>query len=967
MKRLFGICIFILFAFALRAQVIVHGSVRNATDDTPVEMATVRLFIIKPGDSIMVQGAQTDMAGEYYLGKVYPGEYKLYISSVGFIEQFRQFTVKTEDVHLPVFKLEENIQVLGELDVRGHAAEMTVKGDTIEYNTSAYNLQENAMVEDLLKKMNGIQVDKEGNVTVNGEAIKGVRIDGKKFFGDDVQTATKNIPADMIEKVQVIDEKSETAKLTGFEDDETERIINLKLKQNRKKGVFGNYNAGIGMDMVGESGKWFDYTRNFLSDDFRYEAGLFTNILSGASQTTIIGSANNTNQIRMGRGRGGFGSQNEGITWSENVGVNTNIDLSKQVIHKDDQSSLVFGGDVAFSHAYNDAASLKKRNSYSNDANYQNIDSTQRFTKSWDVNMRLELEYQIDTLNKLLFQPRLSYTNTRSDNVDEFTYYRDSILLNHGNQHQISNSEDIGAGLKLIYNRKFLRPGRSLTITGDMGITNNKGKSSNLSWDYLFDRSQVDQYTNSGNNQYNYSLRTSYVEPVHGNNHLMEFALSFSGNNRNSYKDQMARDNQNEEYLYDDEYSNRLTNGIYSEGLEVNYRYIEQKFDLTVGARVLATQTHSKTYYGGLLYRDTLFNVWNWSPNASFKYKFGKKQFARIIYRGTVQNPSISQMEPVRNNSDAMNETLGNLSLNPAFRHNLRFMFSKFNTERMSSIMAGLRANLTKDALVNNTIYDETGKVYHQTVNANALPYDVGADFMYNTPLAKNFLQFHTRTAISYNQRIAYTSAEKTAQDIAISIANEDIMLGDLSRTGNLQLSEELNLRFVHDIVDLGVGGSFSYSRTHNTINANNTTNVFNWNVTGDIEFHLPKNWTIAADCGYTARYGYHLDNPDELLLNVQINKSWKSATLALKAFDLLNNKKNIVEVISDNSVEYKQFNTLPTYFLLTFTYKFNKMGDMKAKGMAGHMQDMIESGFDPSKGPKGPPPAMPPGPPPGM
>ena len=964
MKRLLPLILLWLYATAATAQVVVHGRVVNATDDTFLPMATVRLFIYKANDSIMIKGAQTDQDGEYYLDKIYPGDYKIYVSSVGFKEQCVLTSVKDENITVPVVRLEEDIQALNEVEVKGHAAEMTVKGDTIEFNTAAYKVEENAMVEDLLKKLNGVQVDKEGNVTVNGETITAVRIDGKKFFGNDVQTATKNIPADMIEKVQVIDEKSETAKLTGFEDDETERIINLKLKQNRKKGVFGNYSGGVGADMVTDNGGWFDYgnkaygltaadrTKHFFENDFRYEASVFTNILSGESQTTIVGAANNTNQIRMGRGRGGFGTQNQGITWSENIGVNTNVDLSKKVIQLDSRSSLAFGGDVAFSHSVNDSRTVQNQDRYSSDATYHNNDSTVRKSTAWDVNVRLELEYQIDTLNKLLIQPNISFTQNHGDGGNNYRYHRDSVLVNDGYQTQLTDSRDIAAGLKAIYNRKFLHPGRALTLTGDVNYSDNKGYNKTYSWDNIIAHSIVDQYSNTGSHNLTYSLRASYVEPIYKRNHLLEFALSFSGNTRLSDKNQMAMDTLTYTYQYDSAYSNDLRTYFYSEAAELNYRWVSEKCDLTVGVKFNPSQTRSISYYGGVLYRDTLISVYNWSPNASFKYKMGKKQFARIIYRGNTQQPSVNQMMPVRNNSDAMSETLGNQSLKPAFTQTLRFMYSKFNIKRFSSIMTGIRGNLTKDALVNNTLYDESGKVYMQTVNANAIPFDVGGDFMYNTPMAKRFLQFHTRTAISYNQRVAYTSSELTYAEIQDMIASNSIQLGTLSKTGNLLIQENLSLRFTHDIVDIGLTGDFNYSRTKNSVQTNSLTNVFDWTLTGDIEFHLPKSWTIGADCGYTARYGYKLDDVDELLLNAHINKSWKNATLSLKVNDILNDKKNIVQTVTDNAVMYRKFNSLPTYFTLTFTYKFNKMGGLQAKGMAGFMQEAIESGVDPTKGP---------------
>ena len=955
MKRILSFMLLLMVTTAIIAQHTLSGTILSKTDNTPIDMATVRLFTHQGTDSTLVQGAQTYQDGLFILNNVRAGKYRLIVSSVGFNEHSQWVEMKNANLDVPTIRLTEQVQHLAEVSVQGKAAEMTVKGDTIEYNTAAYQVSENANVEELLKKMNGVEVDKEGKVTINGEEIKAVRIDGKKFFGDDVQTATKNIPAEMIDKIQVIDEKSEMAKLTGFEDDDTERIINLSLKKNRKKGLFGNYSGALGADMVADNGRWFDYDNLFFNNDFRYAANIFTNILLGESQTTIVGSANNTNEIRSGRGRGFWGGQNAGITRAENIGVNTNIDLTNKIEKKDEKTELLLGGDASFNHSNNDTRTISQRDSYSEEATYIDKDSTNKLSQSWDAQMRLEMEYQIDSLNKLILRPQISYTNSTSAQTNDYTYDRDSIRINDGYQHQNSLQEEIKASMRATYNHKFAKPGRSLTMRANFNFTNTKGKTDTYAWDNLLNQALVDQNTLSGNNALSYSLRTSFVEPIYKKNHLLEMVLSFSGNNRHSIKNQYSMDSITGDYQYDSIFSNELSNNMYTEQLELNYRWVSEKIDLTAGARVLATQTHSQTYYGGLLARDTLYNRFNWAPNMNFKYKFGRKEFARVIYRGTSRHPSITQMEPVRNNSDAMNETVGNLGLQPAFNHNIFAMYSRFNQEKFSSIMTGLRANITQDALVNNTIYDQTGKRYMQTVNADMIPWNIGADFMSNTPFYNKMFQFHSRTAISYNQRVAYVLREQDADAIAQMIASNTLPLGDASKTGNFRMSSDLTLRFTHKIVDIGIKNTNIYSLTHNSLNKKNISHIGDWIISGDVTFHLPKSWNIATDIAYTSRHGYEgLNDVNELIWNFSVDKTWTNSTLTLKIYDLLNDKKNIVQTVNETSVSYQKFNTLPTYFMLTYTYKLNRMGSLKAKGAAAWQQQMIEGGGRP---PMGPPP----------
>ena len=978
MKRITTLCILItLLANAtsyMLAQHTLSGTILSKTDNAPVEMATVRLFSYHrtPGihpdtgqalmDSNLVQGAQTTYDGMFLLHNIPEGKYRLIISSVGFATLVKEIQMPNQHLDIPVIRLVEEVHHLAEVSVQGKAAEMTVKGDTIEYNTAAYQVSKTATVEELLKKMNGVEVDKEGKVTINGEEIKSVRIDGKKFFGNDVQTATKNIPADMIEKIQVIDEKSEMAKLTGFEDDDTERIINLSLKKNRKQGVFGNYSGAIGADLVADNGEWFGYDKQFMADDFRYNASIFTNLLLGESQTTIVGGANNTNEIRSGRGRGWFGGQNAGITASENLGVNTNIDLTSKLGERreargdkargDSKTELLIGGDATVNHSNNDTRTLSNKESYSEEATYIDRDSTVKLTQSWDAQMRMEMEYQIDSTNKIILRPQVNYSNSASTQNNDYVYDRDSVRINDGYQHKRNLQEEIGASLRATYNHKFTKPGRTLTMRADIKFTNTHKKDTTYAWDRMTHSALVDQHTFSDNNALSYSLRTSFVEPIYGKNHFLETVLSFSGSNRQSTKDQYSM--LDGTYQYDSLFSNALSNNMYTEQLELNYRWVSEKIDLTAGARVLAIQTHSTTYYGKTLARDTLYNRFNWSPNLNFKYKFGRKEFARINYRGNVNQPTIQQMEPVRNNSDAMNETVGNLGLNPAYYHNIFAMYSRFNQEKFSSIMTGLRATLTQDALVNNTIYDQTGKRYLQTVNAEMIPWNIGADFMSNTPFCKKMFQFHSRTAVSYNQRVAYVLREVSADSVAQMIEANTLPLGDASKTGNFRMSSDLTLRFTHQIVDIGIKNTNIYSLTHNSLNKKNVSHVGDWIISGDVTFHLPKSWNISTDISYTSRYGYEgLTDVNELIWNFSVDKTWANSTLTLKIYDLLNDKKNIVQSVNETSVSYQKFNTLPTYFMLTYTYKLNRMGGLKAKGAAAWQQQMYENGGRPPMPPR--------------
>jgi len=338
MKRWKLLLLLITVSITSFAQHNIQGKVLDKQNEGGIEMATIRL--LKASDSTLVQGCLTDEKGDFVLSKVKDGNYIVETRFLGYDRAYQNVAMAGKIIFLKNIFLEQESKNLKEVEVRGMTAQLAVKGDTIEYNPSAFKTPENAVVEDLLKKLPGVEVDASGNITVNGESIKQVRVDGKKFFTGDVQMATKNVPVSMVDKVQVVDQKSDIAKLTGFEDDNTERIINLTTKANRKKGLFGNIALGGGADM---------------NKEFRYDNNAFLNIMNGGSQTAIIGSANNTNSQRSGRGRRGMSGGGNGITTTQNIGINNNTEISNK---------LKIGGNGSFNNTSNSSITSSERESW---------------------------------------------------------------------------------------------------------------------------------------------------------------------------------------------------------------------------------------------------------------------------------------------------------------------------------------------------------------------------------------------------------------------------------------------------------------------------------------------------------------------------------------------------------------------------------------------------------------------------
>lgn len=903
MKRFLGITLFFtLLSSSLLAQHNIQGKVLDKKDESIIEAATIRLLNAK--DSALVQGCFTDEKGFYNLKGIKTGNYILEVRFLGYLNQYRSFAMADKALILKNIYLDESQKTLKEVEVRGMTAQMAVKGDTIEFNTAAFKTADNAVVEDLLKKLPGVTVDADGKITVNGEEIKKVRLDGKKFFGDDVTMATKNLPVDMIEKVQVLDQKSEMSQLTGFEDDNTERIINLTTKPNRKKGVFGNIGAGGGVDKDG---------------DFRYDANAMVSIMNGEAQTAVIGGANNVNNQRSSRGRGGMtGGGGGGQVETQNIGVNNNTEVSK---------TFKVGGSGSYNHTNSNSESTSEKTNYLTDTTSNLTNSqTNRILDNHAANMRLELEWNMDTLTTMIVQPEINYSLSNSNSFNQYSNIEDQDSVSWGLSKNKSESDELSASMRLILSRKSsVKKGRTLTMNVFGSLSDSDSDGQNYSQkDQTSGSTVVDQHTTNTSKSYSTEVRGSWVEPLWSQKDFMELSASFKSSIRSADKMQYNQDTQGDYTVLDSTYSNSFTNHFYNEALELKYRHQNQSYNYMLGFKAEPSQSKSvNDYLTGTDLNRTL-NVINYAPTASFRYNFGRKKFARLEYRGTTNQPSIEQMQPVKNNNNLNSEVIGNMDLLPAFENSLRLMYSSFNQERYSSLSMGLNGSFTKDALVTNTVYDETKKSYNQTVNSPEMPFSASANVMFNTPIIKNRLQFSTNTSLSYNQKYGYSVTSNSAD-----IDPDNLPLGNLGKTKNPKAEESLSLTFTTDAIELGARGSAKYSKTLNSLTPTKNQETMDYTGAGNLNLHLPYSLTISNDLSYTTREGYSDFTQDEWVWNASIDKSVfnKKGTVSLKLFDILQQKQNIRESINDNSRTLSRSNMLTSYFMLSFTYRLAKFG----------------------------------------
>ena len=622
-------------AFAQQSGVNVTGSVVEQGSDTPIEQATVRLLNVK--DSAMVRGVVSARNGSFTLKNVKKGSYLLHITFIGYdpLYQPLQITGKKNPVNVGKLELSDGAIELGEAVVIGKAPEVTVRNDTVEYNADSYKVTEGSVLEDLLKKMPGVEVDSEGKITVNGKEVKKVMVDGKEFFSDDPKVASKNLPAKMIDKLQVLDKKSDMAQMTGFDDGEEETVINLTVKPGMKQGWFGNAYGGYG------------------SKD-RYEGNAMVNRFVNNDQITFMGGANNTNNMGfsdlastmfsgMGGGggrRGGFGA-GSGITSSGNAGLN----FSKEF--KPDK--LTLGGNTRYSHSDNDARSKSDRQNIlpGDSSSYDNSEAMSR-TKSDNFGVDFRLEWKPDTMTQLIFRPSFSFSHSMNDNFSDATTLdneRDTVNTNKSSNYSESNGYNLNASID--FSRKLNNKGRVFSATLSGGNSDSYSDGMNRSDIVYFNQTDalknsiIDQRSRYDNKGFNYRAYVSWVEPI-GHNNFIQATYSISQRKQEALKNVYNQDADGIYNVLDSAYSQSYRNNFISQRASLSFKSQREKFNYTIGLNLDPSYSSSENFVGDTTLSKITRKVVNLSPMAQFNYMFDKRTNLRIMYNGRTSQPSMT-------------------------------------------------------------------------------------------------------------------------------------------------------------------------------------------------------------------------------------------------------------------------------------------------------------------------------------
>ena len=907
-------------AFAQQSGVNVTGSVVEQGSDTPIEQATVRLLNVK--DSAMVRGVVSARNGSFTLKNVKKGSYLLHITFIGYdpLYQPLQITGKKNPVNVGKLELSDGAIELGEAVVIGKAPEVTVRNDTVEYNADSYKVTEGSVLEDLLKKMPGVEVDSEGKITVNGKEVKKVMVDGKEFFSDDPKVASKNLPAKMIDKLQVLDKKSDMAQMTGFDDGEEETVINLTVKPGMKQGWFGNAYGGYG------------------SKD-RYEGNAMVNRFVNNDQITFMGGANNTNNMGfsdlastmfsgMGGGggrRGGFGA-GSGITSSGNAGLN----FSKEF--KPDK--LTLGGNTRYSHSDNDARSKSDRQNIlpGDSSSYDNSEAMSR-TKSDNFGVDFRLEWKPDTMTQLIFRPSFSFSHSMNDNFSDATTLdneRDTVNTNKSSNYSESNGYNLNASID--FSRKLNNKGRVFSATLSGGNSDSYSDGMNRSDIVYFNQTDalknsiIDQRSRYDNKGFNYRAYVSWVEPI-GHNNFIQATYSISQRKQEALKNVYNQDADGIYNVLDSAYSQSYRNNFISQRASLSFKSQRAKFNYTIGLNLDPSYSSSENFVGDTTLSKITRKVVNLSPMAQFNYMFDKRTNLRIMYNGRTSQPSMTQLQPVADISDPTNITIGNPDLNPRYTNNVFIRFQQFTPEKQRAFMIMANGSYIINDIVSYTSYNqETGvkTTTYKNVNGN---YSGNVRMMLNTPLKNKKFSINSMTMASFANSNGYINEEKNTNR-------------------NLILSERGGIDFRSSYLDLGVNGNIRYNATSNSLQKENNQNTFNYGAGGYTTIYLPLNFKIESDVNWSTNSGYGDGfKQNEVLWNASASKSFlknNQGTLRFKIYDILQQRSNISRSVTASYIQDSEYNTLGSYFMVHFIYRFSifkggaTTSDMNSPGRGG-------------------------------
>lgn len=902
----------------------VTGIVVDTAGNAKLHNATISILNAK--DSTLYKFTRAGINGGFSIGPVKKGKYILLLTYPEYADYVYPFTIdsiKTSfDFNQINMKLKANL--LKEVIIKGQGAAIKIKGDTTEFNAANYTIQPNDKIEDLLKKLPGIQIDQNGKITAQGKTVPKVLVDGEEFFGDDPTLVTKNLRADMVDKVQLFEKSSDQAAFTGVDDGQKTQTINIKLKDDKKNGYFGKLNSGL------------------ANSNFYEGQGMF-NWFKAKQKFSVYGNASNTGRTGLGwqdAEKYGGGSSNveymegggmaiyyssddvwSGEYYGEGIPVSRSGGAHYDTKWNGDKQNININFKLADLGVTGDKNTLTQNNLPSG---IINTNSNQQ-TDNHLFKQKLDLMYQIklDTTSNLKIN--IDGTLGNSDSVNDFLSEgrrgENNTLLNRSKRSVDNKGNESNFNFTAFYTKKLKKTGRNYSLKLSQKVIKNDGEGFLKSTNEFFDANGsltnteiIDQFKTNATKTASFNSNITYNEPLtKGLALVLNYGLTLNNNKaiRNSFNATIPG-NYSE---LDQEFSNDFSSNQLINLAGAVFNYKNKKTVITWGTKLSAVNLDQLEAYTNNSFNRSFVNF---LPQASYQYKFSAQKSLKLNYAGNTQQPNIDQLQPLKVNTDPLNIPLGNPDLKPAFKNNFNISYNSYKIITDQNIYLSGNFGFTGNEIVNNTVTDNQGRSIFQSINlTNKTPINYTSFAYISRKIKQLGINLQLNLSISGNTSYNYVNS-------------------NLNKTTSTSFNPRLGLS---KYVENKFNADFSFGPFYSSQQASLQKNISNsgWGATGNgyFEVFLPAKIQLKSDVSYqySPKTQSFNENFEQLIVNCAIEKSFlksSSFKMALKVNDLFNQNSGFNRFATANMITQSNYVTIKRYFMYSLTWDFNKMGSSK-------------------------------------
>ena len=944
MKKIVLLIVALMVAVVSFAQRTVKGRVVEQDTQEAVIQATAALM---KGEKV-VANAVTNTEGAFTIKAPEEGSYTLQVTYVGFKTYQKKITLKDgKDYNAGTIKIEPDAIMLKGATVTARAQKVTLKADTFVYNANAFRTPEGSVAEELVRRLPGAEVSDDGSIKINGKQVKKILVDGKEFMTGDTKTAMKNLPTNIIDRIKAYDQQSDLARVSGIEDGEEETVLDFGIKAGMNKGIMANADLAVG-------------TKH------RYAGRIFGGVMKDDMKVFLMTNANNTNDMGFPGGGGGgrFGGGRQGLTANKMAGLNLNYEKTDK---------LKVDGSVRWNHSDGDTWSKSStENIYSEKLSSFGNSIKQDFSRSNQWNAQMRLEWQPDSMTNIMFRPNARYNSSDGENSSESATFNENqnpydyvtdplselnkligngIVKNYNVQDGISYSDSKNVGGMLQYNRRLNNSGRNITVQLNGNWSEGTSKSMSNNYVYLFtnpDTTVTNRYSLTPQDNWSYSARITYSEPI-----MRQVYLQFSYRYNYSYtkSDRKTFSLTDVDYtdiipMYRnwDAYLGRLSNPLdsyedtklsrmseyknYNHTAEVMLRIVRKAYNFNVGFQVLPQKSHFIQDYQGV-HADTTRTVTNITPTLDFRWKKSATGQLRFTYRGRTQQPSMTDLLDIVDDSNPLRITRGNPGLKPSFTQNFQLFYNDYFQKHQRAVMTFVNFSTTSNSVANKSTYNsETGGTITRPENVNG-NWNGNLGFMFNTAVdSAAYFNVNTFTNLSYNHNVGYVSINN------ISDSQESV-------TNSLGINERLAASYRNEWLEIELNGSLNYTRSRSELQPNNDLDTWQYSYGGMVGVTCPWGTSLTTNLNMQSRRGYadNSMNTNELIWNAQLSQSFlrgNALTISLQLYDILHQQSTFSRTITAMSRNDTEYNAITSYGMLHVIYRLNIFGGGGGFGFGG-------------------------------